>query len=97
MSKKLSNDKKLVALKTIYKSFTKEQIEYLDRVEYVDARYKCAQWYKRELNEGEKGERKKALEYYKRYSEILEGLDSIDNKLWTDEKKIKAFSNLLDG
>ena len=24
------------------------------------------------------------------------GLDCIDNKLWTDEKKIKAFSNLLD-
>jgi hypothetical protein len=50
----------------------------------------------RELNEGKKGERLKAIEYYKRYSEILEGLDCIDNKLWTDEKKIKAFSNLLD-
>ena len=23
-------------------------------------------------------------------------MDCIDNKLWTDEKKIKAFSNLLD-
>ena len=50
----------------------------------------------REINEGKKGERKKALEYYKRYAEILEGLECIDDKLWTDEKKIKAFSDLLD-
>ena len=96
MSKRLSKDDKLVMMKNMYKSFSVEQVEHLDRVENVDARYKCAQRYMRELNEGEKGERKKALEYYKRYSEILEGLDCIDNKLWTDEKKIKAFSNLLD-
>ena len=50
----------------------------------------------RELNEGKKGERAKALEYYKKYAEILEGLECIDKKLWTDEKKIKAFSSLLD-
>lgn len=50
----------------------------------------------REINEGEKGKRKKALEYYERYGEILEGLEYIDDKLWTDEKKIKAFSNKLD-
>lgn len=80
----------------MYKSFSVEQVEHLDRIENVDARYKCAQRYMREINEGEKGERKKALEYYQRYSDILEGLDCIDNKLWTDEKKIKAFSNLLD-
>lgn len=83
-------------MKNMYKSFSVEQVEHLDRIENVDARYKCAQRYMREINEGEKGERKKALEYYQRYSDILEGLDCIDNKLWTDEKKIKAFSNLLD-
>lgn len=96
MSKRLSKDDKLVMMKNMYKSFSVEQVEHLDRIENVDARYKCAQRYMREINEGEKGERKKALEYYQRYSDILEGLDCIDNKLWTDEKKIKAFSNLLD-
>lgn len=96
MSKRLTKDDKLVMMKNMYKSFSVEQVEHLDRIENVDARYKCAQRYMREINEGEKGERKKALEYYQRYSDILEGLDCIDNKLWTDEKKIKAFSNLLD-
>ena len=56
----------------------------------------CAQRYMRELNEGQKGERLKAVEYYKRYREILEGLECIDDGLWTDEKKIRAFSDLLD-
>lgn len=96
MSKRSTKDDKLVTMKNMYKSFSVEQVEHLDRIENVDARYKCAQRYMREINEGEKGERKKALEYYQRYSDILEGLDCIDNKLWTDEKKIKAFGNLLD-
>ena len=96
MSKKISKDDKLVKMKYMYKSFSKEQVEHLERVENVDARYKCAQRYMREINEGKKGERAKALEYYKKYAVILEGLDCIDNKLWTDEKKIKAFSDLLD-
>ena len=80
----------------MYKSFTKEQVQHLDSITNVDARYTCAMRYMRELNEGKKGVRSKAVEYYERYSEILEGLDCIDKKLWTDEKKIKTFSNLLD-
>ena len=96
MSKRLSKDDKLVMMKNMYKSFSVEQVEHLDRIENVDARYKCAQRYMREINEGNKGERLKALEYYKQYREILEGLECVDKKLWTDEKKIKAFSNLLD-
>lgn len=96
MSKRLSKDDKLVMMKNMYKSFSKEQVEYLERKENVDARYKCAQRYMREINEGKKGERLKALEYYKQYREILEGLECVDQKLWTDEKKIKAFSDLLD-
>lgn len=83
-------------MKNMYRSFSKEQVEYLERKENVDVRYKCAQRYMREINEGKKGERLKALEYYKQYREILEGLECIDQKLWTDEKKIKAFSDLLD-
>lgn len=96
MSKKLSKDDKLIMLKDMYKSFSKEQVEHLERIENVDARYKCAQRYMRELNEGQKGERLKAVEYYKRYREILEGLECVDDGLWTDEKKIRAFSDLLD-
>lgn len=96
MSKLLTHDDKLVKLKIMYKSFTKEQVEHLDDIDNVDARYTCAMRYMRELNEGKKGERIKAMEYYERYGEILEGLDCIDNKLWTDEKKIRAFSNKLD-
>lgn len=96
MSQKLSKDDKLVMLKNMCRSFSKEQVEHLERIENVDARYKCAQRYLREINEGERGERKKALELYKQYSEILEGLECIDKKLWTDEKKIRAFSDKLD-
>lgn len=96
MSKKMTQDDKLVMMKNMCKSFSKEQVEHLERIDNVDARYKCAQRYMRELNEGKKGERLKALEYYKKYAEILNGLDCVDNKLWTDEKKIRAFSDLLE-
>lgn len=96
MSKKLSKDEKLDSMKIMYKSFSVEQVEHLDRIENVDARYKCAQRYLRGINEGKKGERVKALEYFKRYGEILEGLECIDDGLWTDEKKITAFGRLLD-
>ena len=96
MNKKMTKEDKLDSMKIMYKSFSVEQVEHLDRIENVDARYRCAQRYLREINEGKKGERVKALEYFKRYGEILEGLECIDDGLWTDEKKIKAFSNLLD-
>ena len=96
MSKRLTQDDKLHMIKTMCKSLSKEQVEHLDRIENVDGRYKCCQRYMREINEGKKGERLKALEYYKQYREILEGLECVDKKLWTDEKKIKAFSDLLD-
>ena len=96
MSKKKTNDEKLQSMRIMCKSFSVEQVEHLDRISNIDARYKCAQRYLREINEGKKGERIKALEYYKRYSEILEGLECIDDRLWTDEKKITDFGRLLD-
>lgn len=96
MNKKMTKEDKLDSMKIMYKSFSVEQVEHLDRIESVDARYKCAQRYLREINEGKKGERVKALEYFKRYGEILEGLECIDDGLWTDEKKITAFGRLLD-
>lgn len=96
MNKKMTKEDKLDSMKIMYKSFSVEQVEHLDRIENVDARYRCAQRYLREINEGKKGERVKALEYFKRYGEILEGLECIDDGLWTDEKKITAFGRLLD-
>lgn len=96
MSRLLTKDDKLTKMKTMCKSFTKAQVDHLHGITNIDARYTCAMRYMRELNEGKKGERIKAMEYYERYREILEGLDCIDNKLWTDEKKIRAFSDLLD-
>ena len=96
MNKKVTKDEKLNSMKIMYKSFSVEQVEHLDRIENVDARYRCAQRYLREINEGKKGERVKALEYFKRYREILEGLECIDDGLCTDEKKITAFGRLLD-
>lgn len=42
------------------------------------------------------GEKKKALIAYRRYGAILEGLECIDDKLWTDEAKIMAFGKVLE-
>lgn len=96
MSKKMSQEDKEVKLKHMCRSFDKEQIEHLKHIANVDTRYKCAQRYMRKLNEGKKGERLKAENYYKRYAEILEGLECIDDGLWTDEAKIKHIVSLLD-
>lgn len=96
MSKLLTIDDKLALIKTMCKSFSKEQVEHLDRIENVPARYKCAQRYMREINEGETGEKKKALQAYRRYGEILEGLECVDDGLWTDVGKIESFGRLLD-
>ena len=38
MSKRLSEDDKLVKMKDMYKSFSKEQVEHLECIENVDAR-----------------------------------------------------------
>ena len=69
MSKLLTKDDKLARMKTMCKSLSKEQVEHLEKISNVDARYKCAQRYMRKLNEGKKGERAKALEYFKKYAE----------------------------
>ena len=95
--KKLTNDEKLNSMKIMCKSFSVEQVEHLERIENVDARYKCAQRYMREINEGKKGERMKAENAYKRFGEIIDGLELIEDKRLTDETKIKHIIDLLDG
>lgn len=36
------------------------------------------------------------LDLASKYRHILEGLDCLDKKLWTDEKKIKEFTDVLE-
>lgn len=96
MSKLLSQDDKLSLMKTMYRSFSKEQVEHLNRIENINARYKCAQRYMREITEGKTGEKKRAFQLYQRYREILDGLECVDDGLWTDESKIVSFGRLLD-
>lgn len=96
MSKKMSIDEKLDSMRIMCKSFSKEQVEHLKSISNVDARYKCAQRYLRELNEGKKGERMKAENAYKRFREIIDGLELIEDKRLTDEAKIKHYIGLLD-
>lgn len=54
MSKRLTQDDKLHMIKTMCKSLSKEQVEHLEGIVNVDARYKCCQRYMREINEGKK-------------------------------------------
>lgn len=63
----------------------------------VDARYTCAMRYMRELNEGNKSDRIKAENAYKRFGEIIDGLELIEDKRLTDEAKIRHIIDLLDG
>ena len=96
MNKKLTKDEKLTRLKDMYDGLTSEQIENLENIANVDLRYKRAQSYKRAISQGKYGERKKAMEYYRRYHHILEGLDCIEKKLWTNRSTIEAFGRELD-
>ena len=97
MSKPITSDAKAAKIAIMCKSFSKEQVKHLEGIDIIDARYKCAQRYMRQLNEGNKGLRIKAMQLYERYKDILEGLECVDEGLWTDEKKIRAFSDTLDG
>lgn len=88
MSKRLSKDDKLVMMKNMYKSFSKEQVEYLERKENVDARYKCAQRYMREINEGKKGERLK-LQRSQRQKEYEAERAKYDKEIAELENKLR--------
>ena len=62
----------------------------------IDAQYTKVQRYIRIKNDSQKQERHHLLDLATKYCHILEGLDCLDQKLWTDEKKIKAFTDILD-
>lgn len=75
---------------------TDEQKKIVLETTNHDARYDKVRRYLRIQNEGQKKEKKYLLELATKYRHILEGLDCLDQKLWTDEKKIKAFTKILD-
>ena len=76
---------------------TEEQKNVVLGTTNIDAQYTKLQRYIRMKKDKQKEEHKYLLDLASKYRHILEGLDCLDNRLWTDEKKIKAFTAILDG
>ena len=96
MSKKLTSDDKKKFIDTSLAKLTDSQKKIIIETSNLDAQYDKVRRYLRLLSESQKQERQHLLTLANKYRTILDGLDCIDNRLWTDEKKIKAFSDLLD-
>ncbi len=96
MSKKLTSEDKKKFIDTSLAKLTDSQKKIIIETSNLDAQYDKVRRYLRLLSESQKQERQHLLTLANKYRTILEGLDCIDNKLWTDEKKIRAFSDLLD-
>ncbi len=96
MSKKLTCEDKVKFIKESLTQLTDEQKKFISNTSNVDAQYTKVQRYKRILKEGQRKENHYLLGLANKYRNILEGLECVDEKRWTNEKKIKAFSDLLD-
>ena len=96
MSKKLTSEDKKKFIDTSLAKLTDSQKKIIIETSNLDAQYDKVRRYLRLLSESQKQERQHLLTLANKYRTILDGLDCIDNRLWTDEKKIKAFSDLLD-
>ncbi len=96
MSRKLTCVDKEKFIEESLVKLTDEQKKIVLETTNHDARYDKVRRYLRIQNEGQKKEKKYLLELATKYRHILEGLDCLDQKLWTDEKKIKAFTKILD-
>ena len=96
MSRKLTCVDKEKFIEESLVKLTDEQKKIVLETANHDARYDKVRRYLRIQNEGQKKEKKYLLELATKYRHILEGLDCLDQKLWTDEKKIKAFTKILD-
>lgn len=96
MSRKLTRVDKEKFIEESLVKLTDEQKKIVLETTNHDARYDKVRRYLRIQNEGQKKEKKYLLELATKYRHILEGLDCLDQKLWTDEKKIKAFTKILD-
>lgn len=96
MSRKLTRVDKEKFIEASLEKLTDEQKKIVLETANHDARYDKVRRYLRIQNEGQKQLKKHLLDLATKYRHILEGLDCLDQKLWTDEKKIKAFTDVLD-
>lgn len=96
MSKKLTSEDKVKFIETSLTKLTDEQKNIVLGTNNVDAQYTKVLRYIRIKNDSLKQERNYLLDLASQYRNILEGLDCLDKKLWTDEKKIKEFTDVLE-
>ena len=89
MSRKLTSVDKENVIKTSLVKLTDEQKKIVLGTTNIDAQYAKLQRYLRMQKDKQKEEHKYLLDLASKYRHILEGLDCLDNRLWTDEKKIK--------
>jgi len=97
MSNKLTNEDKKKFIETSLVKLNDDQKKIVLETSNLDARYGKVRRYLRLLSDSHKQEIHYLLDLATKYRNILEGLDCIDNKLWTDENKITDFGRLLDG
>ena len=97
MSKKLTSEDKKKFIETSLVKLTDCQKKIVLETSNLDAQYDKVRRYLRLLSDSQKGEKQYLLDLATKYRTILDGLDCIDNKLWTDENKIMDFGRLLDG
>ena len=97
MSKKLTIEDKKKFIETSLVKLTNDQKKIVLGTSNLDARYDKVRRYLRLLSDSHKQETHHLLDLATKYHTILDGLDCLDNKLWTDEKKITDFGRLLDG
>ena len=96
MSRKLTSEDKEKFIEESLVKLTDEQKKIVLETANHDARYDKVRRYLRIQNEGQKQLKKHLLDLAAKYRHILDGLDCLDQKLWTDEKKIKAFTDVLE-
>lgn len=96
MSKKLASEDKRKFIETSLVKLTDSQKKIVLETSNLNAQYDKVRRYLRLLSDSHKQEKQLLLDLATKYRNILEGLDFIDNKLWTDENKITDFGRLLD-
>ena len=97
MSKKLTSRDKRKFIDASLVKLTDSQKKIVLETSNLDAQYDKVRRYLRLLSDSHKQEKQLLLDLATKYRTILDGLDCIDNRLWTDEKKIKSFSDMLEG
>ena len=97
MSKKLTSGDKRKFIDASLVKLTDSQKKIVLETSNLDAQYDKVRRYLRLLSDSHKQEKQLLLDLATKYRTILDGLDCIDNRLWTDEKKIKSFSDMLEG